>query len=395
LRKGLTGNVKHSNGMKWSQQRLNEYKMLKRRKVLPGFPVDKVFQTKEEIDEYLSGDRIVCLLCGKSYKSLCSHIGVHGFNVDGYREKYGLPFRSGLCGENTSELISKHFKKLVKDGIIGKPTEENIKKMQSAVHNQRFQPFRKQVAIDNINKTKLINKKNLKRCRERKTFVYWEDTDYDKILSLALENELHPHDVIKKFKDLVPSKSQFNDRKKFNSEYKEKYYSCVDKLPFTVQAAHDMLGNRFLNQLKILKQENKTNFEIACLLNVHEITVEKYCHKNNISRPIKNACKYGHPYSIDGKRHCKICNTNNKRKSRGYLPREIAKKTIVTRNCTHCGIEIKTNRLAMSRPVVYCDICKRNFYLASQKKYAEANRVKRIEMARIAREKYKQKNKDK
>ncbi len=318
MSKGLTGNIKHSSGMKWSQQKLNEYKMLRRRRVMPGYPIEKIFQTKDEIDEYLSGDKIVCLLCGKAYKSLCSHILVHGFNADTYKEKYGLPFRSGLSGESTSDLISKNSKRLVKEGIIPLrelvKQPENIKKLREAASKQRFQPFRKHVAIENVNKTKLISKKNLKKGREKGKYIYWQDSDYENILILSIHHDQHPHDIIKSNKNMVPSKSQFYERKKIDLEYRKRYYETVEKLSFKVQSEKSMLGERFINELRKLKLENKTNHEISQLFGIHQNTIDDYCAKNKLYLPRKDECNKGHFY-VTGTRRCRVCNTEAKRKA--------------------------------------------------------------------------------
>ena len=66
---------------------------------LPGFPWNAKFEDKKEIDNYIAGDKIQCLLCGKWFQSLPTHlIRVHEISPDQYKEKYGLPWRRGLCG---------------------------------------------------------------------------------------------------------------------------------------------------------------------------------------------------------------------------------------------------------------------------------------------------------
>ncbi len=57
------------------------------------YPVERVFQTMEEVDAYLSGDRITCLLCGKQLRRLAVHLPkVHNMTGDDYRTKYGIPW---------------------------------------------------------------------------------------------------------------------------------------------------------------------------------------------------------------------------------------------------------------------------------------------------------------
>lgn len=76
----------------------------RKRITLPGFPKAFVFQTREELDEYLSGDRVTCLLCGRTYALLDTHLRAqHGMTSDDYRERYGIPANRGLCGSERTE----------------------------------------------------------------------------------------------------------------------------------------------------------------------------------------------------------------------------------------------------------------------------------------------------
>lgn len=89
--------------------------MTKARKAVQlGFPKDFVFETREAVDDYLSADRITCLLCGNDFRILDPHLfRSHDMSADEYREKYGLPFRRGLCcaafSENRSEQAKQMF----------------------------------------------------------------------------------------------------------------------------------------------------------------------------------------------------------------------------------------------------------------------------------------------
>lgn len=80
-----------------------EDKMGRRKKeILPGFPKSAAFETREQVDQYLCQHRIMCLLCGHSFKALAPHLEkAHDMTVDDYREEYGLPYKRGLvCAES-------------------------------------------------------------------------------------------------------------------------------------------------------------------------------------------------------------------------------------------------------------------------------------------------------
>jgi DNA-directed RNA polymerase subunit RPC12/RpoP len=55
------------------------------------------FQTLAEVDDYLSGDTITCLLCGKRLQRLHKHLyGVHNMGPDEYRTVFGIPYQRSL-----------------------------------------------------------------------------------------------------------------------------------------------------------------------------------------------------------------------------------------------------------------------------------------------------------
>lgn len=66
------------------------------------------FTTAKQVDDYLSGDRIKCLLCGRSFKMLSTHIWQkHDMSVDDYREEFGIPWSRSLTGQATRALKAK------------------------------------------------------------------------------------------------------------------------------------------------------------------------------------------------------------------------------------------------------------------------------------------------
>jgi len=55
------------------------------------------FTTIQEVRDYLSGERIECLVCGRSCKRLqYKHLETHGLTADGYRELFGIPWTYSL-----------------------------------------------------------------------------------------------------------------------------------------------------------------------------------------------------------------------------------------------------------------------------------------------------------
>ena len=78
---------------------------------LEGYPKTTMFSNIDDIKEYLNGEKIICLLCGRAYKAIAGHIAVHGISTDEYKEKYGLPYRQGLTSTLTKSKNVANGKK--------------------------------------------------------------------------------------------------------------------------------------------------------------------------------------------------------------------------------------------------------------------------------------------
>ena len=55
------------------------------------------FKTRRDIERYFSGDTIECLICGRHFKRLQTHLAAkHGMAADDYKKRFGLPWTRGL-----------------------------------------------------------------------------------------------------------------------------------------------------------------------------------------------------------------------------------------------------------------------------------------------------------
>lgn len=121
------------------------------RRVIPGFPKEAIFTTPEEVDEYFSGDKIVCLRCGKLYKTLGVHLlKIHEMEPDEYRGIYGLPWGHGLSCNSTRELHRELCKELYESGTwIASPKQAEIARSYAPDQRTR-QPYREVLAERNL-----------------------------------------------------------------------------------------------------------------------------------------------------------------------------------------------------------------------------------------------------
>lgn len=125
-------------------------KCMQRRKVLAGFPIEEPFKTIEAIREYLAGDKLVCLLCGKSYKKIGTHIQrIHGMTVDLYKQKYKIPWTYGLVCKETHKNYSNAIRKRMNEGWIP-PMKFGIEHDQMINAEKRKCPFKREISIKNL-----------------------------------------------------------------------------------------------------------------------------------------------------------------------------------------------------------------------------------------------------
>jgi len=119
-----------------------------RRKVLPGYPIEKPLGTPEELAEYFGGSKIVCLLCGKAYRTLGVHLKtIHGMEPDEYRKHYGIPWTYGLSCAETSALHADDAKKKIAAGIF--EPGKYLDRAATAQQRER-QPIRDVLSARNI-----------------------------------------------------------------------------------------------------------------------------------------------------------------------------------------------------------------------------------------------------
>lgn len=112
-----------------------------RRKFLPGYPIDRPFETKEEVVAYLSHKRITCLICGKRFRSLGNHLAmIHGMDPDAYRERYRIPWTYSLSCEETIQVRGDATKAHM-DLEILEANLENGREAHKLLNTHRARPF--------------------------------------------------------------------------------------------------------------------------------------------------------------------------------------------------------------------------------------------------------------
>ncbi|HAV0413628.1 TPA: MucR family transcriptional regulator [Salmonella enterica] len=79
----------------------------------------KPIKNKQDVADYLSGDKIQCLECGKIFQMLGTHLlKAHGMTSAEYREKFNLPAETPLAGIAYRQVQRDKMNRLIKEGVV-------------------------------------------------------------------------------------------------------------------------------------------------------------------------------------------------------------------------------------------------------------------------------------
>ena len=122
---GRVGVHFHGNaGSGKSEHRFRSEQRDEQRRVAFGYPVTRAFATTLEVSEYLNCDRIVCLICGRTFALLTQHLRLtHSMGAIEYKERYRLPRKRGLIGLAVSQKLSTALLKTIASGKLGTHNE--------------------------------------------------------------------------------------------------------------------------------------------------------------------------------------------------------------------------------------------------------------------------------
>ena len=120
-----------------------------------------MFNSREEVLDYLNADKIECLECGNLFKGLAPHlVAAHSLTVQDYKTKYGIPQYIGLSGTATKDNRSAAILKRHEEGLVDKTSMYKVKpdvsksRAKPEWHQRKFYSAGKKA-----NKSKRISKK--------------------------------------------------------------------------------------------------------------------------------------------------------------------------------------------------------------------------------------------
>jgi predicted transcriptional regulator len=245
-----------------------ELRKIGRRQVMPGFPVPAHAFSEEQVRDYYSGDRIVCLQCGKKYLRLANHLeSIHGLQLDTYREMYGLPYRGGLLCEESKARYRKCAEDKFESGAWNlahwRATQPKAADA-SRGRKRRIAPFQ-------------LEKYTKRMLRLAGRESPYEASDYQAILAEIERGNRTLDDILED--EGRPCATTFYRHCRENPDYDRKVKDAFEAQPFWLQSVQSRLGARFKQAVWELFLHGLSDQKIARALGVTAMTSNKYTKK--------------------------------------------------------------------------------------------------------------------
>jgi hypothetical protein len=201
------------------------------------------FETKEEVDDYFSGDEIECLLCGRRLRMIGgSHLSrMHQLSVQEYKYKFGLPNGKGLVCDKTRENFRNGLIKRIESGddTLTPFTPELAWKAQHAPKRQA-PPYAK----------KAVQKRGLAGLKKRAE-IRAKSVDWNKFLNEVRASGVGHWGM--RGRPGIPSGYDLTKKLKRDAKFQKEYFDLLDgmKLSSVLSGAIKSLRDKGMGFMKI------------------------------------------------------------------------------------------------------------------------------------------------
>jgi ROS/MUCR transcriptional regulator protein len=107
------------------------------------------FKKRPDIERYFSGNRIECLICGRHFKRLQTHLAAkHGMAADDYKKRFGLPWTRGLTSATSLADSGWTDERKVKARKLAR--KSRFFKLAHLTPRRELAPFLKAEAVEHL-----------------------------------------------------------------------------------------------------------------------------------------------------------------------------------------------------------------------------------------------------
>ena len=182
--------------------------------------IGEKIKTKEQLDRYLSGESIQCLICGDYYTSVSSHVyNKHKIKVSDYKREFGIPQKIGIVTKSLKKVLSKNWS-LVES--MDKRKQEEGESVDSYL-DKKLSEFI--LLVESCNKNKISIYRHSKRL-SNDIHAHIRKYKDKELIEVVKENDKYKY---KEIESEVVKCSNVNCRnkfKRFGSQIKKLNYCC-------------------------------------------------------------------------------------------------------------------------------------------------------------------------
>jgi len=222
--------------------------------VRDGFPVNEPFASLQAIRDYLSGDRITCLICGNDKIGLATHLKVHGMTADTYKAQYNIPLSYALIGADAL--------------MRAKENGRTLKERKVGIHRMSDEERRAATVKGSQTPQRASPGKSMVSSAEKKRYT---DNDFLRLADLMIEKDQCLHHVIRSTNG--PRKFAVYKKLREDGNFRAAVDAAYERLSFTAQASSQRLGKRFSLAACSLRAKGMSYEQIGEQLGVDTMSV--------------------------------------------------------------------------------------------------------------------------
>lgn len=225
-----------------------------------------VIETIEEAEAYRAGDRLVCLICGQSFRAVGYHVKRHGITARAYKERFGLAVTRPVCAADVSAKQAASRRRFLSNLTEEQRNEQRTQAVEAikSVERTGTKPGYARAALATRGATR----------------AGWPAPLTDDNFSALIKAIRSGKTISEACQDSsLPGWSWVHAYIRADPARQAEWDAMWESLPFSQQAKSKKLGRRFEREVAAMREQGMTIKAIATQLGVADEQVRRRCSR--------------------------------------------------------------------------------------------------------------------